>query len=154
MFTIGAFAIIFDEHGRVLLSHRIDVDAWNLPGGRVEAGEMPDEAVVRETAEETGLEVIIERLTGVYGKAERDDLVFAFACRVVGGTLRTSDEADAHRYFALDDIPRNALPKQVTRIREAAAGLDHPVIRRQREMSTRELLVQIEAEQDEGAGLA
>ncbi len=150
MFTIGAFAIIFDEHDRVLLSHRLDLDVWNLPGGRVEAGEMPDEAVVRETLEETGLEVSVHRLTGVYGKAERDDLVFAFECRVVGGALRTTDEADDHRYFSVEDIPRNTLPKQVTRVRDAAANLGHPVIRRQVEPSTRELLAEIEAERDVG----
>jgi 8-oxo-dGTP pyrophosphatase MutT (NUDIX family) len=55
MFTIGAFAIIFDEGGRVLLCHRRDLDVWNLPGGGVESREMPDEAVVREVKEETGL---------------------------------------------------------------------------------------------------
>ncbi len=57
LFTLGAFAIIFDNHQRVLLSHRRDMDAWNLPGGGVESGETPVEAVIREVTEETGLEV-------------------------------------------------------------------------------------------------
>jgi 8-oxo-dGTP pyrophosphatase MutT (NUDIX family) len=72
MFSIGAFAIIFDENGKVLLSHRRDIDAWNLPGGGVETRELPDEAVIREVREETGLEVIIERLVGVYGKVDTE----------------------------------------------------------------------------------
>jgi ADP-ribose pyrophosphatase YjhB (NUDIX family) len=38
MFSIGAFAIIFDEDGRVLLCHRRDMDLWNLPGGGMDAG--------------------------------------------------------------------------------------------------------------------
>ncbi len=67
MFSIGAFAIILDDRQRVLLCHRRDMDAWNLPGGGVESGEMPTEAVIRETLEETGLHVAIERLVGVYG---------------------------------------------------------------------------------------
>jgi 8-oxo-dGTP pyrophosphatase MutT (NUDIX family) len=54
--SLGAFAIIFDEQNRVLLSHRRDMDLWNLPGGGVESGELPTEAVIREVKEETGLE--------------------------------------------------------------------------------------------------
>ena len=123
MFTIGAFAIIFDGNGKVLLSHRRDMDAWNLPGGGVQARELPTETVIRETREETGLEVFIERLVGVYGKDDRNELVFAFVCRVVGGELTLSDEADKHRYFSMDQIPPNTLPKQVERIQDAL----HPV---------------------------
>lgn len=67
-FSIGAFAVIFDEHSRVLLCHRRDLDVWNLPGGGVESGELSTEAVIRETKEETGLDVVVERLVGVYGK--------------------------------------------------------------------------------------
>lgn len=54
MFSIGAFAIILDEQSRVLLCHRRDFDVWNLPGGGVENGELPTEAVIREVREETG----------------------------------------------------------------------------------------------------
>ena len=53
MFTIGVFGIITDERDRVLLCHRRDFDLWNLPGGRVEAGESPWSALVREVEEET-----------------------------------------------------------------------------------------------------
>ena len=37
---------------------------WSVPGGRVEVGETPHEAVVRETAEETGLEVVVDQFLG------------------------------------------------------------------------------------------
>ena len=60
MFTIGTFAIIFDDQGRVLLCHRRDLDVWNLPGGGLESGELPTEAVLREVKEETGLKVVVE----------------------------------------------------------------------------------------------
>jgi len=52
LFTIGAFAFIFDEQGRILLCHRRDLNVWNLPGGGVESGELPTEAVVREVRED------------------------------------------------------------------------------------------------------
>jgi len=51
---IGAFALIFNEHQDILLCHRRDLDLWNLPGGGMEAGETPWQAVVREVEEEVG----------------------------------------------------------------------------------------------------
>ena len=51
MFTIGVFGIMTDNEGRVLFCHRRDYDLWNLPGGGVEAGESPWEALVREIKE-------------------------------------------------------------------------------------------------------
>ena len=74
----GAFAIILDDERRVLLCHRRDIDAWNLPGGRVEEGEAPWDAAIRETREEVGLEVEVARLTGLYWRPERTEVVFAF----------------------------------------------------------------------------
>jgi 8-oxo-dGTP diphosphatase len=141
-FSIGAFAIVFDECGRVLLSHRRDLDLWNLPGGGVESGELPTAAVIRETKEETGLDVAIERLVGVYGKQYKDELVFAFACRVVGGQLAVSDEADESRYFQVNAIPPNTTPKQVERIHDAIDGDAQPIFRTQTGPSSREWLRQ------------
>jgi mutator protein MutT len=142
MFSIGAFAIIFDEQGRVLLSHRRDLDVWNLPGGGVESGELPTEATVRETKEETGLDVAVERLVGVYGKEYKDEIIFAFVCHVTGGQLSATDEADESRYFDIGDIPANTLPKQVERVRDAAEGHSQPIFRVQTGPSTREWLRQ------------
>jgi ADP-ribose pyrophosphatase YjhB (NUDIX family) len=147
-FTIGAFGIILDDTDRVLLSHRRDTDAWNLPGGGLESRETPIEAVVREVREETGLEVRVDRLVGVYTNARRDDMVFAFLCRVVGGELQLTEEADEHRYCALAEIPRNTTPKHVTRIRDALTGYDAPVFRRLDGPSTREWLAMLG--EDEG----
>jgi 8-oxo-dGTP diphosphatase len=140
MFSIGAFAIILNESGQVLLSHRRGYDAWNLPGGGVESRELPTEAVLREVEEETGLEVVIERLVGVYGKIEKDELVFAFTCRVVGGELALTDEADRHEYFGVAEIPLNTPPKQIERIRDALQPASQPVFRRQTAPSLRERL--------------
>jgi 8-oxo-dGTP diphosphatase len=137
MFTIGAFAVIFDPQGRVLLCHRRDMDMWNLPGGGLEGSELPTEAVLREVREETGLEVEIERLLGVYGKNDKD-LVFTFECRVVGGQLTTTDESDEYGYFTLDQIPLNTSPKHVERIRDAQLRQAAPVFRRQDGPTSRE----------------
>ncbi len=140
MFTIGAFAVIFDDAGRVLLCHRRDIDMWNLPGGGMESGELPTEAVIREVKEETGLDVTVGRLIGVYGKRDRDDVVFAFTCDVIGGQLTETDESNACQYFAPDDIPLNTNPKQVERVYDALTPAGQPVFKLQEGPVTREWL--------------
>lgn len=135
----GAFGVIFDADRRVLLCHRRDMDAWNLPGGGVEAGETPWDATVREVREEVGLETEIVRLTGLYWKPETDELVFNFECRITGGSLGPSDESDAAAYFALADLPQNTAPKQVERIRDALDG-GGPALRVQSGRGIRDVL--------------
>jgi 8-oxo-dGTP diphosphatase len=143
-FSIGACAIILDERNRVLLSHRRDLDLWNLPGGGVESGELPTEAVVRETREETGLEVAVKRLVGVYGKKDKDEIVLAFTCHIVGGQLSVTDEADESRYFQADAIPPNTSPKQIERIHDALNCNAQPVFRRQTGPSSRQWVRQLQ----------
>ncbi len=140
MFSIGVFTIIFNENKKVLLSHRRDIDIWNLPGGGMETRELPNEAIVREVKEETGLDVVIERLVGVYGKVDKDELVFAFVCRVAGGQLVLSDEADQHCFFATDKIPSNTPPKQIERIQDSLNLTAQPIFRRQTAPSTQSII--------------
>src|SRR5450432_1781210 len=85
-FRVAVSALIFQE-GCVLLAHRRDIDWWNLPGGGMEAGETVDEALHREVLEETGLEVEIEQLVGVYSKPQKQEVVFTFRCHATGGGL-------------------------------------------------------------------
>ncbi|NET61540.1 MAG: NUDIX domain-containing protein [Symploca sp. SIO2E6] len=131
MFKLGAFAIIFDEHGSVLLCHRRDFDAWNLPGGGIENGELPTEAVIREVKEETGLEVDVERLVGVYGKTDKDQLVFSFICCPIGGILSATDESSECQYFSIEEIPINTISIHVERIHDALKSTTQPIFRRQ-----------------------
>lgn len=117
-FTIGVFAAIFDDENRILFCHRTDYDLWNLPGGTLEHGETPWECVVREVKEETGLDTVIGRLTGIYSKPDKNEIVFQYICNVIGGDIVLNPEADKIKYFAFDDIPRNTSPKQVDRIKD------------------------------------
>ena len=120
--TVGAFATIWTRDGRVLLLHRRDRDAWNLPGGRVEEGESPWDACVREVREECGLTVRVDTLTGVYAKPHKDELVINFDCVVLGGRPGPSDEADRVAYFRPESLPETLLLRQRERIMDAAAG--------------------------------
>ena len=135
---LGVFAIIFDDAGRVLLGHRRDMDLWNLPGGGVAPGEMPHEAILREVQEETGLAVRVTKLVGVYGKEDKDELIFLFRCVVTGGQLQSiTSETDDNRYFPPHALPPNLIPKHRGRIADALAGCDQPIFRRQAGLSAR-----------------
>ncbi len=122
MHTLGTFAIIIDNGGKVLLCHRTDRDAWNLPGGRVEAAETPWAAVVREVQEEVGLLVKVIAAIGIYAIPSRSDLVFTFRCEVVGGSLRTTEEADEIQWYLPSELPVNTFSSHVERIYDAYAG--------------------------------
>ena len=64
---VGASALIYDKaRERILMTQREDNSRWCLPGGGMEPGESAAETCVREVAEETGLEVEVTRLVGIY----------------------------------------------------------------------------------------
>lgn len=87
----AAAAVIQDAAGRVLLiQQNYGQRRWGLPGGRVNLGETPVHAVIREVRKETGLETVVVDLVGLYHLCGGDDslpeqLTYAFRCDVVGG---------------------------------------------------------------------
>jgi 8-oxo-dGTP diphosphatase len=102
---VCAGAVVRDEHGRLLLVRRGSEPSkglWSLPGGRVEPGETPAMAAVREVREETGLDVEVERLLATVSIGGY--LVHDFAASVVGGDLRAGDDADDVRWCADEDL--------------------------------------------------
>lgn len=133
-FRIGVGALIFAE-GRILLTHRRDIDWWNLPGGGMEKGETVEEALKREVLEETGLEVEIERMVGVYSKPQKQEVVLTFRSRITGGILTSTEESRECRFFLPDALPANTLPKHRQRVEDALLNLPHVIIRDQRSSS-------------------
>jgi 8-oxo-dGTP diphosphatase len=132
IFRIGVFALIFNNEKQILLGHRRDIDWWNLPGGGMESGETVDEALCREVREETGLEVKVERLIGVYSKPQKQEVVLTFLCQVIGGTLQSTEETLESRFFTPDALPGNTLPKHRQRIEDALLNQQSAIIRAQR----------------------
>jgi 8-oxo-dGTP diphosphatase len=130
-FRIGVFGIIIEDD-KVLLGLRRDIDWWNLPGGGMELGEAVDEALSREVLEETGLEVRVGRLVGVYSKPQKQEVVLTFLCSITGGDMRETEETRECRFFPLDALPPNTLPKHAERIQDAALGQPEAIIRAQR----------------------
>ena len=94
--------VIPDGEGRVLLIQRANdpyEGSWALPGGFVDVGETVEDAAVREAKEETGLDVELLRLVGVYSEPDRDprghNVSVAFLARAEGDPSAASDAADA-----------------------------------------------------------
>jgi 8-oxo-dGTP diphosphatase len=110
----GVAAVIIDPDGRVLLQRRSDSGEWGLPGGAIEPGEEPAEALVREILEETALDVVPERVVGVVS--------ITFACRPVAGEPRVNDDESLEvRYFAPHALPAMP-PRHRRRIEDALRG--------------------------------
>lgn len=74
---------VFNSDGHLLVGLRKDTWKWNLPGGRIEEGEKPEQAAVRELREETGIRVPQKDLVFLgAGKTSNGVLVFSFEVRV------------------------------------------------------------------------
>ena len=144
MFQAGAFATITNERDEILLCHRRDLDLWNFPGGGVEPGESPCEAVVREVREETGVDADVVRLASVSWKPRRKEFLFQFVCRIVAGELCTTDESDAFQYFPLEELPERLSPAVRHRILAWSRSPEETVLIIDDGPSGREFLEQIE----------
>jgi len=84
----GAHLLATDDEGRILVVRTTYLGpGWMLPGGRIERGETPHAAAARETREETGLAVTVERLLLVDAHRARD-VSFVFSGRAIGGELQ------------------------------------------------------------------
>ncbi len=127
--------VLSADHSQVLLLRREFFILWDLPGGGIEKGEDGAAAAVRETHEETGYEIEIERFVGrylhqsVYGRG--DQLTQAFRGCVVGGTpKRFGIETTGLRWFAPGELPRTLerLHRQI--IADALADASQPFERR------------------------
>jgi 8-oxo-dGTP pyrophosphatase MutT (NUDIX family) len=107
---VGAHAAVFDAEGRLLLVKRADDGRWCLPCGWVEPNESPQETAVRETREETGLDVRPLRLIGVYtrransGHGPHSAVAIGYLCDLVGGSPQPSHEVKTVQYSRIEDV--------------------------------------------------
>jgi ADP-ribose pyrophosphatase YjhB (NUDIX family) len=139
--ALGCSAVIFDEaRTKVLLTRRTDNGRWCLPGGRTESGESVVETCMREILEETGLQVRIVRLLGVYSSPHRmveyadgnryQIVALNFEAEPIGGTLTTSAETTEYGYFSWENIARmDVMETHVERLRDVFSGEPVPFVR-------------------------
>lgn len=106
LFQVFAAAVILDEKRNFLLVKATyqRIHPWGLPGGSLEYGEHPEEAMAREVWEEMSLKICIEKLLMVYTLSP-DRVGFYYLCRITDGTFQPSDEVSEFGYFSVDNLP-------------------------------------------------
>ncbi len=87
---------------------------WSLPGGYVDRGEEVGRAAEREVMEETGLEVRVEGVVGVYSQAGHPVILVVYDSVIVGGVLKPGEEASDARFFSMEDLPELAFERDET----------------------------------------
>ncbi|NUU22702.1 MAG: NUDIX domain-containing protein [Streptomycetaceae bacterium] len=120
--VVAASVAIADRDGRILLLRRADSGNWSLPGGGIEFGESLVACAVREVREETGLDVEITGLVGIYSDPRhiiaysdgevRQQFTVCYTAKNLGGELTPSDESTALAFVAPADLDRH--PMHVT----------------------------------------
>ncbi|MFC7535538.1 NUDIX hydrolase [Actinoplanes sp. GCM10030250] len=111
----SANAVVVNANGEILLIRRSDNDNWALPGGAMDLGESLPDCAVRETAEETGIDVEVTGLVGIYtdprhvilytsNNEARQEFSVVFTARPVGGTPTPSSESTEVHWVAPTEI--------------------------------------------------
>ncbi|MQM28304.1 NUDIX domain-containing protein [Glycomyces albidus] len=132
-------AFVTDDEGRVLLIQRSDNGDWALPGGGHDLGERIADTAIRETKEETGLDIEIIGVIGLYtdpghlieyGDGEvRQQFSIAFRARPTGGKLATSAESVRVSWIAPSELDQLSInPSMRMRIEHGLKKLSEPYI--------------------------
>lgn len=112
-------AVVTDQHDRIVMVRRRDNDLWALPGGGMDLGESIVQTAVREVKEETGLDVEVTGLVGVYTNPHhvmayddgevRQQFSLCFTTQLVGGELAFDTESTDIAWIPADQIARLAM---------------------------------------------
>ena len=119
--SVSVAGVVIDEDDRVLVIERRDNGHWESPGGILELGETFEEGVRREVLEETGVQVSVGALTGVYKNMSRGIVALVYRCSIVAGHLQTSSEAISVRWVGRDQIDDLMSPAYAVRVHDAFA---------------------------------
>lgn len=111
---VAVSAVVRDDANRILMIHRTDNDKYSIPGGGLEVGETVSQAVVREVMEETGIEVRVSAVVGIFSNPAhviayndgevRQEFSICFRVDPIGGELRTSSESKAVRWVSHEEL--------------------------------------------------
>lgn len=135
----GVSAVVRDEHGRILMTHRADTQHWAIVSGILEPGEEPGPAVLREIREETAVDAELIRLISVdvtapitYPNGDQTQyLDLCFLARYVGGDAQVADDENLDvAWFAPEALPRNLSEHSAFRIEKALSGAAEAWFRR------------------------
>ena len=121
--SVSVAGVVIDVDKRVLVIRRRDNGHWEAPGGVLELGETFEQGVEREVLEETGVQVSVDALTGVYKNMSRGIVALVYRCSIKAGRPRASNEATSVRWVDRDQIDALMSPAYAARVHDAF----HPI---------------------------
>jgi ADP-ribose pyrophosphatase YjhB (NUDIX family) len=137
--VVGSSAVVMDSENRILLQRRSDSGNWALPGGTMDIGETFAQSAIREVKEETGFDVRIERIVGIYSDPGhvfayedgevRQEFSICLACTIISGELKVSSESTDVRFFSFDELPSQAMHESIRKRIEDYLSRERPVLR-------------------------
>ncbi len=98
---VSAATIVLNEKKEILLI-KSPRNGWEMPGGQVEEGESLKDAAIRETKEESGIDVEIVKFCGIFQNVSESICNTLFLAKPVGGEFTTSSESDEVGYFSIE----------------------------------------------------
>lgn len=117
--SVSVAGVVVRDDGRVLVIRRDDNGHWEAPGGILELDESFEAGVQREVLEETGLKVVVERLTGVYKNLTHGIVALVYRCRPAGGEPRATEEAREIRWMTKEEVQTAMTPAFGVRVLDA-----------------------------------
>ena len=130
-FVVAALVFIRQGDGILLVRQSYGAEYWSLPGGVVEAGESIEEAARREVREETGLEVRILRVIGIYSMTAQEAIAITLEAEIIGGRLQPDNEISDCAYFLPEQLPSPVRSHLYERVSDFVAGLPYTVLKTQ-----------------------
>lgn len=126
--SVSVTGVVVRPDGLILAIKRADDGRWVPPGGVLELDESPQDGVVREIYEETGIKVNPIRLTGVYKNMRLGVVSLAFRCEVIGGEVHTSSESTRVEWIPVSDAVTSMPEARAVRVTDALRD-DGPFVR-------------------------
>jgi 8-oxo-dGTP diphosphatase len=117
--SVSVAGIVVRADGRVLIIQRRDTARWEPPGGVLEHDETFEDGVRREVAEETGVTVEVERLTGAYKNLTRGVVALVFRCHPTAGKPTPTTESQHVRWMTPDEAMSLMAPAFAIRVLDA-----------------------------------
>ena len=129
---LATVVVLNENMQQVVLILRADFRIWSLPGGGLEPGESREQAAIRETLEETGYQVELDRYVGSYHRPQFNDTRHIFTAHVTGGQpLHSGPETREVGWFSVNELPARLTPSVHEIVTDALTETPDPIQRDQ-----------------------
>ncbi len=125
---VAAVALVVDDDGLVMVKRGVEPEygKWAFPSGYVDRGEVVESAAMREVKEETGLDVELDALIGVYSLEGSSVVLVVYSAHIVGGEVKVGHDALAVKTFSLNELPALPFPHDEQILRDWLATSSQP----------------------------